>query len=185
MLLGPTRFLIDVAHPLIVQVGDLWADGKLEVRHEHLLTECLSGHLRVLMSSYDERPGAPRVLLATLPKERHGLGLEMVQVYLAVNQVVPILVGVETPTEQIVKAARRHVVDVVGLLVTGASDLQATAKQLRWILAELPRRVGLWIGGSAGPDLTIRDDTLRIVTTWRDLDGAIATLTRRPRDEAR
>jgi hypothetical protein len=90
---------------------------------------------------------------------------------------------VETPAEQIVKAARRHGVDAVGLLVTGASELQATAEQLRRILAELPRRVALWIGGSAGPDLTIRDDALRIVATWRDLDEAISRLTPRSRDE--
>ena len=176
VVLGPKRFLIEVAHPLSVRVGELWAEGKLEVRHEHVLSECLSAQLRVLMSAYDDRAGAPRVLLATLPNERHGLGLEMVQVYLAVSQITPVLLGVDTPPEQIVKAARSHAADAVGLLVTHASDLEATAKQLRWMLAELPRRVAIWVGGSAGPDVEIHDDALRIVPTWADLDAAIATL---------
>jgi peptide/nickel transport system permease protein len=56
----------------------------------------------VLMSAYEERPGAPRVLLSTLPNERHGLGLAMVEVYLAASQVTPIFLGVDTPPEQIV-----------------------------------------------------------------------------------
>ena len=106
LTLGPKRFLVEVAHPLCLRIGELWADGKLEVRHEHMVSECLFSQLRVLASAYEDRPGAPRVLLATLPNERHGLGLAMAETYLAASQVTPILLGVDTPAEQIVKAAR-------------------------------------------------------------------------------
>jgi hypothetical protein len=47
------------------------------------------------------------------------------------------------------------------------------------MLEELPRRVGIWIGGEGGADLEIRDEAVRIVATWDDLDAAIAGLTRR------
>jgi len=178
VVLGPKRFLVDVAHPLSVRIGALWAEGKLEVRHEHLLSQCLSAQLRVLVSAYEDRAGAPRVLLSTLPSERHALGLEMVQVYLAVSQVSAVLLGVDTPADQIVKAARGHGADAVGLLVTPASDLKATSKHVRWMLGELPRRVSIWIGGEGGPALDVRDDAIRMVSTWDDLDEAIATLAR-------
>ena len=176
VMLGPKRFLAEVAHPLCVRVGELWADGKLEVRHEHLLSECLSAQLRVLMSAYEERPGAPRVLLSTLPNERHGLGLAMAEVYLAASQVTPVLLGVDTPPEQIVKAARSHAVDAVGLLVTEASDLKSTKSHIRWILRELPRRVRIWVGGAGGARLGIDDEAVRVVTTWGEMDEAILTL---------
>lgn len=179
VMLGPRRFLTEVAHPVCVRVGELWADGKLEVRHEHLLSECLSAQLRVLMSAYEERPGAPRVLLSTLPNERHGLGLAMAEVYLAASQVTPVLLGVETPREQIVKAARSHAVDAVGLLVTEASDLKATKSHIRWMLRELPRRVRIWVGGAGGASLGIDDEAVRIVATWGEMDEAILTLSGR------
>ena len=178
VVLGPKRFVMDVAQPLAQRVGELWVEGELEVRHEHMLSECLSSQLRLLMSAYEDREGAPRVLLATLPNERHSLGLEMVEVYLAVSQVTPRFLGVDTPAEQIVKAARSHAVDAVGLLVTGASDLKATAKHVRWMLAELPRRVSLWLGGGAAPELELHDDAVRVIKTWTDLDEAIAALRR-------
>jgi methanogenic corrinoid protein MtbC1 len=174
--LGPKPFLVEVAHPLSVRVGELWAQGKLEVRHEHLLSECLSGQLTMLASAFEERGQAPCVLLSTLPNERHGLGLEMIEVYLAASQVNPLYIGVDTPPEQIVTAARRHAADAVGLLVTQASDLRATAKQLRWMLAELPRRIPVWVGGAGAPQLGLTHDALRVVVTWRDLDAAIAAL---------
>jgi methanogenic corrinoid protein MtbC1 len=176
VMLGPKRFLADVAHPACVRVGELWADGRLEVRHEHLLSECLSAQLRVLMSAYEERPGAPRVLLSTLPNERHGLGLAMAEVYLAASQVTPVFLGVDTPPEQIVKAARNHAVDAVGLLVTEASDPKATKSHIRSMLRELPRRARIWVGGAGGPRLGIDDEAVRIVATWADMDEAILTL---------
>ena len=179
VMLGPKRFLVEVAHPLCVRVGELWADGTLEVRHEHMLSECLSAQLRVLMSAYEDRPGTPRVLLTTLPNERHGLGLEIVEVYLAASQVTPVLLGVETPAEQIVKAARSHAVDAVGLLVTQSSDLKVTRSHVRWMLGELPRRVRIWLGGAGGAELGIRDEAVRIVGTWSEMDEAILALPRR------
>ncbi len=176
VVLGAKRFVMDIAQPIALRVGELWAEGKLEVRHEHMLSECLSSQLRVLMSAYEEREGAARVLLATLPNERHGLGLEMIEVYLAVSQITPRLLGVDTPAEQIVKAARSHAVHAVGLLVTGASDLKATAKRVQWMLAELPRRVPIWVGGGAAAQLELEDDAVRVIATWTDLDAAIGAL---------
>ena len=179
--LGPKRFVMDVAHPLSVRVGELWADGKLEVRHEHMLSECLSAQLGVMMSAYEDREGAPRVLLATLPDEHHRLGLAMVQVYLAVSQVTPLMLGVDTPPDQIVKAGRTFGVDAVGLLVTQASDLTAASRHVRWMVAELPRRVSVWVGGRGAADLELAGDAFRVVATWADLDAAIATVGRRTR----
>lgn len=179
LMLGPKRFLVELAHPLSVRVGQLWSQEKLEVRHEHLLTECLIAQLRVLSAVYEDRPGAPRILLATLPGERHGLGLAMTALYLAASQVTPVMLGVETPAPQIVRAAMSHDVDAVGLLVTAASDLKATAKGVRFMLAELPRRVGVWLGGAAASDLPLRDAAVRMVGGWPALDEAIASLARR------
>ncbi len=179
VMLGPRRFVVEVVHPLCARVGELWSDGTLEVRHEHMLSECSFAQLRVLMSAYEDRPGAPRVLLATLPDERHGLGLAMLEVYLATSHVTPVFLGVDTPADQIVKAARSHEVDAVGLSVTLVSDLDSTKRHVRWLLAERPRRVSLWVGGAGGAELGLHDEAVRIVGTWREVDEAISTLPRR------
>ena len=88
--LGPKRFVVDVARPLAIEVGERWSRGELEVRHEHLLTECLSTQIRAMLSAFEEVEAAPIVLLATLSGEPHGLGLEMIALYLAVSHVSPI-----------------------------------------------------------------------------------------------
>jgi methanogenic corrinoid protein MtbC1 len=176
ILLGPKAFVTDVAHPLAVRVGELWAEGKLEVRHEHVMSECLSAQLRVLAAAYEDGQAAPRVLLTSLPDERHGLGLEMVALYLAVCQVTPRTIGPDTPPEQIVKSARAHSADAVGILVTEASDPKRTAQHVRWMLGELPRRVPIWLGGRGAGRVGLREEAVRVVATWDDLERAIEAL---------
>ena len=108
----------------------------------------------------------------------------MAELYLAISHVTPLLLGVDTPPEQIAKAASEHAVDAVGLLVTGASDLKSTAKHVRWLLAQLPRRVSIWIGGGTGRELDIHNDGLQVIDTWSDLDSAIAILGRETNHKA-
>ena len=171
LMLGPKRFLAEVAQPLCVRVGELWAEGKLEVRHEHLLSECLSAQLRMLMSLYEERPGAPRVLLSTLPDERHGVGLAMTRFTSQRARSLPSCSGWTRPQNRIVKAARSHAVDAVGLLATEASIPKAARSHIRWMLRELPRRVRIWLGGAGGPgsgSTTRPFASSRRGTTWTE-----------------
>ncbi|MEZ4301841.1 MAG: MerR family transcriptional regulator [Polyangiaceae bacterium] len=174
--LGPRRFVTDLAHPFTVEVGTLWEAGKIEVRHEHLASEVLSTLLRLLLSTSEDGLGRPIVLLATLPGEQHGLGLEMVALHVAARRATPRLLGVNTPRDQIVKAARALSADVVGLTITPSSDVIAAAADIRWMLSELPRRVEIWAGGEAATRLALSDPGLKIVTTFSALDAALEAL---------
>lgn len=171
--LGAHRFLIEVADPLVEGVGKAWERGQLDVRHEHLLTAALSTQLRLLLSAYEETAGGAPVLLTTLPGEQHGLGIEMVALYLAVHGAVPRLLGVDTPPAQIVEAARALGAAVVGLSVSAASDPATTAEYLRKIPGELPEGVRVWVGGRHARDLAIEHPRLDRVITWAELDIAI------------
>jgi DNA-binding transcriptional MerR regulator/methylmalonyl-CoA mutase cobalamin-binding subunit len=174
LVLGPRRFVVEVAHPLAVRVGELWASGDLEVHQEHLASECLSTQLRVLRSFFDDTRG-PVAVLATLPDEPHGLGLEMVALYLATGGFSPRVVGVSTPTEQIVRAARAHHAAVVGLSVLRSSNLPLAAQAARAIAADLPRGAHLWLGGSGAAALPPVDNA-RVITGWNDLDNALGAV---------
>jgi len=175
-LLGPKQFLTDVAAPLVDQVGTAWAAGRIAVRHEHLVSEVLSSKLRLLLSAYDERSGRPIVLLATLSDEQHGLGLDMVALYLALEGATPRLLGVNTPPDQIAEAAVALSADVVGVSISEAADLALTEVHLRRVLSALPNRIEVWVGGKNARKLSLRDPRMRQVVTWQELDEAMARL---------
>jgi MerR family transcriptional regulator, light-induced transcriptional regulator len=172
--LGPKRFVTDVAAPLVQATGDAWHEGEISVRHEHLLSATLSTQLRLLLSAY-EQPRGPVVLLTTLPDERHGLGIEMAALYLALNGFTIRLLGVDTPIAEVVEAALGLSADVVGISVSTAADPRATGTALRSLLGKLPARVELWLGGRAGATLALDDARVRRATTWAEVDELMRT----------
>ena len=174
MLLGPRRFVVDVAHPLAVRVGELWSSGQIEIHQEHLLSDCLSTQLRLLRSLLDERRG-PVLLLTTLPGEPHVLGLEMIALYAAAAGASPRLLGVATPAEQLVLAARAHRAAAVGLGISPSSDLAATEAAVRQIVPQLAPSTELWLGGAGASQIPAMPG-VRHVATWPDLDAALLHL---------
>jgi methanogenic corrinoid protein MtbC1 len=172
--LGPERFVKEMAHPLAVQAGEGWAAGRLSVRQEHLLTALLSDQLRLLASAQEESGRRPVVVLTTLPGELHDLGLQMVALILSLRGATPRYLGAQTPPEEVAGAAQALGAEVVGLGVSPSADPVEAARLVRQLLDGLPRRVRLWLGGAGAPRLGLAPHEARLVTTWEQLDEALA-----------
>jgi MerR family transcriptional regulator, light-induced transcriptional regulator len=181
LALGPRGFVTDFAQPLARRIGDLWADGTIEIRQEHFLTECLMARIHVLLSAYEESTQPPVIVLATLPDEPHALGLAMVALYVATHGGTPRLLGANTPVSEIIEAAHAERADVVGLTATLASDKAKTRRAVGKLLEGLPRKTELWIGGDLAPQLAIDAANVRTVQTWAELDDALLASRKRGR----
>lgn len=176
VLLGPRRFVMEVAEHLLWHVGELWAAGKLEVRQEHLLSDLLTTQLRVLRATFEEVRRAPVALLATLTGEPHALGIEMVAVYLATRRVTSRVLGPDTPPEEVAQGARALRADVVCVSVSESAPLAAARAGVRATLEALPGRVELWAGGAGARSLGIDHPALRVISSWDELDRNIDRL---------
>jgi MerR family transcriptional regulator, light-induced transcriptional regulator len=174
--LGPKRFVMELAGPLVDRVGMEWAAGRLEVHQEHLLSEVLSTQLRLLLGTYDDAPGDPVIVLTTLSNELHGLGIEMAALYLAIEGAAPRLLGLNTPPHQIVEAAAALGARAVGLSISPAADKSDTQEQIARLLRELPAHVELWLGGKASSRVDPADPRAQQVVTWTDVDAALGRL---------
>ncbi len=180
--LGPRAFVTELAHPLAVRVGVLWAEGVIEVRHEHLASACLTSQLHLLLGALDDGERSPTVLLATLPGEPHLLALDMVAVYLAANLAAPHVLGADTPTAQIVAAATAFDVDAVGISISPAAERRGAARAVKLLAATLPPRTELWLGGAGAPGVAAGAPSARITSSWSEVDTALAGLRARLRN---
>ncbi len=104
--LGPVGFLEGQAAPFLTSVGEAWAHGRLDVRHEHFATGVLGDFLRAVRLPLSDRATGPIAALATLPGELHGLGLQMAALVFSFAGWRPLVLGVDTPIAQIVSLAR-------------------------------------------------------------------------------
>jgi len=146
---GLRAFVVDVVGPLNVRVGEAWIRGDLRIFEEHLYTECVMGVLHSALGSLPPAQGRPRVLLATLPGEPHGLGLLMAQTLLTLDDCACLSLGVQVPTADISDAAAAWWADVVALSVTGCMKNNLVRASLAQLRSQLPVGIDLWAGGSA------------------------------------
>lgn len=149
--LGPLRFLEEVAGPFMVEVGRRWRAGTLEVRHEHFAAACLSDFLRTAREPLDHEARGPRIVAAMLPGERHEGGLLMAAALLALRGYRVLYLGGSTPIEQVAAAARAWDAEAVAVSVSPAMSRARAARAVGLLRKALPRRVGLWVGGSGAP----------------------------------
>ncbi|MEO6597866.1 MAG: MerR family transcriptional regulator [Planctomycetota bacterium] len=179
---GLRAFVVDVVAPLNLRVGEAWIRGDLRIFEEHLYTECVMGVLHSALGSLPPAQGRPRVLLATLPGEPHGLGLLMAQTMLTLDDCACLSLGVQVPTADISDAAAAWRADVVALSVTGCMKNNLVLASLAQLRGQLPAGMGLWVGG-ASPALARRtlDGVTRLpnfdsvadeLRTWRTGDTA-------------
>ena len=170
---GLRQFVLDTVAPLTVQIGSAWQQGRLQVFEEHLFTESTA---RVLRQAIAAVPGGsePRVLLTTLPKEPHEMGLLMVEAVLSLEGAQCISLGTQMPLLEIVDAVAAHQVDIVALSFSAAFPVRQTRALLEQLRAALSRTTELWVGGAGVRKLT----ALEGVMCMASLDSAIAAVDR-------
>jgi DNA-binding transcriptional MerR regulator len=172
-LLGIGPFLRERVEPLLREVGESWARGELEIRHEHFFSEVLEDHLRALRASLEASGSGRPVVLATLPDELHGLGLHIVALAVAAAGRRVRVLGPHLPVEEIAQAASVLDAAAVGLSISvfgaGAQSTAAIVK-LRETLHPATR---IWIGGSGAAHVKGLPEGADVITSLDDLDTAL------------
>lgn len=148
--LGLQRYVTDLVAPLTQAVGMAWAEGRIQLYQEHAFTERVQNHLRQALAGvqFGARAARPRLLLATLPGEMHGLGLLMAEALFRVEGCECISLGTQTPVWEVARAVDAHQADVVALSFSAITAPQAVKTALRDLRGALPKDVELWAGGA-------------------------------------
>lgn len=174
--LGVPRFLEERIVPLLVEVGEAWVRGELGVRHEHLLSGCVEDQLRSLRMPLEGHAVGSPVVLATLPGEQHGLGLQLVATLAAALGRRVRILGMDTPLEEIATAARTLEAAAVGVSVSSSAAEEETGRQLVELRRHLPSSVRLWVGGAGGGRLRDLAPGTEILPELAGLKAAILDL---------
>ena len=136
-----------VVMPLLREVGVRWADGRLAIAQERLVSSLLRMRLLAVLDPHP-RARRPRVLFATLPGEGHELGLLGAALH-AHEAGLPVLyLGTELPAAEIVRVAGRLGAAGVAISSLDPDRARDTLAELRQLDAALPVGIPVWIGGA-------------------------------------
>jgi methanogenic corrinoid protein MtbC1 len=144
--------LRDVILPLLADVGEEWARGRITVGQEHFATAVIAGRLHALGRGRDAGLG-PRAVLACPSDERHELGLLCFALALRGRGWRVCYLGADTPTAAIADVADELDADLVVLGAVRAEPIVGVADQL----TKLAEGRTLCVGGrGASPALAAR-----------------------------
>ena len=144
---GVLPFLRCCVSPLLDRVGMAWAEGTLGIHHEHFLMEVLEDRLRQLRSKQRVQPGSPVILFATLPGERHRLGLLMAALTFAAKGHRTELLGIDLPVANIASVARDLKASSLAISLSIQSSGEPTRRLLQDLQERLPKGCSLIVGG--------------------------------------
>lgn len=149
--MGLQRCVIELIAPLTTAVGLAWTQGQLAVFEEHLFSDMLQTVLRNAITAANSQrsgeQGQPRILLTTVPQERHNLGLLMAEALMALEGAHCISLGIQTPLADIVAAARAQNADIVALSFSGVTSPRAAVDNINELRARLGEDTAIWAGG--------------------------------------
>lgn len=180
--LGTTRFIDDVAQPVLVEVGNRWAAGDLTVASEHLVSAAMRHVLGSLIRLRPTEPGSG-LLLTTPAGELHEIGLMLVALRAADLGLRLYYLGPNLPADEIVQAARRSGVGAVGLSLVNSENRDAAIEHVRRIEDDLPADIDLWLGGRDAQQVAARLGKTRAVVI--DQTEALDFQLKRVRGQAR
>lgn len=180
MKIGLDRFVIELVAPLIKNIGEYWADGKIEIHEEHIFTEQIKHLLRTAISSVprghagqSEDLARPRILLTTFPQEPHSLGLLMAEALMALEGCVCVSLGTQTPILEIAQAARAQKADIVALSFSSQINQNQVVDGLKELKSKLAPGVEIWAGGDNQALRKRPLEEVKILTALHDISESV------------
>ena len=174
--LGLPRFLRERVAPLLIEIGEAWARGEIEIRHEHFVSEVLDDVLRDLRRPLEATAKGRPVVLAGLESEQHGLGLHVAALAVAAAGRHCLVLGSQSPAKEIARAAASVGAAAVGISISVFADASDTLSEIQRLREVLPTDMLLWLGGSGATGLTDLPADTEVLDSLDALDRALRRL---------
>ena len=174
--LGAYPFLEEVVAVLLHRVGSAWTRRELGPAHEHMCTSVVERVLGWLADPSSVPPGSPRLVVATLPGERHGLGARLVAAAAGLEGWHVTHLGVDLPARDIAGAAHSLGARAVAVSVVNAEAAAHAGAGIAELKDALPQGTAILVGGGAARRVGALPDGAEVVQGMAELRDALGRL---------
>ena len=143
---GLSGFAREVVMPFAIEVGDLWALGKIPIAVEHLASEVVVHALKAGLRT--PRGSGPICVAALLPHERHEWGFLCCLADVQEMGWQIHYLGADLPPDEIVEVAWKRHAQAVALSASDSTNVEPLLTTLAQLPDRLPPRTFAVIGGS-------------------------------------
>ncbi|MDA8232439.1 MAG: methionine synthase [Magnetospirillum sp.] len=154
---------LDIINQLLLDgmkvVGELFGSGKMQLPFVLQSAETMKAAVSVLEPHMEKADGQAKatIVLATVKGDVHDIGKNLVDIILTNNGYRVVNIGIKQPVNEIIKAAREHKADAVGmsgLLVKSTVIMRENLEEMTAAGLDLP----VLLGGAALTRKYVEDD---------------------------
>lgn len=130
--------MLELIQATMIEIGNLWHEGKITTITEHYATAYMSGRLRALLTSSGNSKVGPKVIVACAPLEQHELGPLILAVMLRRAGYRVFYLGANTPVAdlgEMVRALRPSAVFISASTALSVAQLMSSHELLEGLNA--------------------------------------------------
>jgi MerR family transcriptional regulator, light-induced transcriptional regulator len=174
MRLGLYQFIIQCVGPFLSRLGEEWISGEIKIFQEHFATNKLQKFLSDSWYQVSQDSKGPVLVCASLPKEKHFLGLYMAAAIASLQKYKIIFLQGNSPVLDIIECCKQS--EAIGVLISVSctSDPHFVNQSLNELRAKLPEDRLIILGGEGAPN------HLRNILNFNDLSSFYAWLAENP-----
>lgn len=148
VMLSPRDMVKEVVVPLMQKVGNGWAEGKISISQEHMISTIMRNVLGTMIRLYSRPQTGNKLLFATPSGEHHEFGILSAATLAASGGLGVVYLGVNLPASEIVGATSHLSISALVLGIVSTSGFKESYKCLEEISSKLPPTTELWVGGA-------------------------------------
>jgi DNA-binding transcriptional MerR regulator/methylmalonyl-CoA mutase cobalamin-binding subunit len=179
-LLTPARLIDEVLEPLLREVGERWHSGRFSIAQERMVSSSVRRHVGLIVETFDRSARGQSIVFATLPGERHELGMLMSAMICASHGFKIHYLGADLPPEEIARYAVEADAALVAISVVMLESVPSLTDHLAVIRQRLEPDVPIWIGGQGalGVDEEMLPEACLIIGDRAELEQRLDVLPR-------
>ncbi len=140
------KVLLEIIRPTMLELGNMWHDGKISTTAEHFASSYVQGKLRGLFSLASANQFSASIIVTCAPGDQHELGALMLAVLLRRQGYRVYYIGANTPVADLVILAKQ----MKPLSVMISASTTESVERLLEEKTALKRAAPLMIYGGAG-----------------------------------
>ena len=121
-------FLDSVLRPVLYDIGQRWAEDRIDIVAEHVASNTANSLVRIIRDRTGIRRGKVSVVLCVPSGEKHHMGCDVLETYLACRGFVVYNLAGETPTDELLEFVEKRRPDAVAVSAAGEYSLQPAKK---------------------------------------------------------
>lgn len=118
-----------VLRPVLYEIGERWAGGRLDIATEHVASNVARVLVRMILDRNRRRSGKIKIMLCVPPGEEHGMGCDVIETYLRGRGFSVYNLGTPTPPSELASFVENNRPDLVMVSVS-LDDNRKAAKRL-------------------------------------------------------